>query len=105
MPDTFAEDTEVPDSLEDEGNDILARESQPLEPLEDIEREVEASMIANEEQEGEVFADQGQADDAQGVAEKEEGDDIELNFGVKLDSGELQVVKDSLKILLPTYHP
>ena len=105
VPGTYAEDTEVPDSMEDEGDVFLAGESQPLEPLEDIEREVEASMISNEEQEGEGFADQGQADDAQGVAEKEEGDDIELNFGVKLDSGELQVVKESLKILLPTYRP
>jgi hypothetical protein len=105
VPDMYAEDTEVPDSIEEEGNDILARESQPLEPLEDIEREIEAAMIANEKQEGQFFEDQCQADDVQCVAEQDEGDDIELNFGVKLDSCELQVVKDMLKILLPTYRP
>jgi hypothetical protein len=71
-PDTYEADTQVPDSLEDFEVDILAGESQPLEPLEDIEREVAATMAAYEEEEVEY--------------EEEQGNHTEQRFGVVLDA-------------------
>jgi hypothetical protein len=97
-PDTYAEDTEVPDSLLDLQGDILAGESQPPDSDEQIEREVEAAMAAYE-------LAQGKAEEDQGNVEEDQSEDVQLNFGVELDPEELQVVKDTLKNLLPTYRP